>query len=422
MGRCSGAQAPGLVTRGQIAASARALGIESGDTVMLHAAVGAIGWIVGGPEQVLHGVLDALGESGTLMMYVGWDGSPYDVTLGLSALPPQLVEVWPVYDPETSHAVRSWGVLAEILRRWPGAARSLHPDSSFSAVGPLAEELVGDHALQYGMGEHSPLAALCARGGKVLLLGAPLSNVTLLHHAEHLADVPAKRVIRYWAPILEGGETRWVEIEEFDTEGCLPWFGAGDMFEAIIEDYVQAGSGVVGPVGSARSYVFDAADLVRFAVEWIEERFREPVDLDVDVRIVVAGPGDHHEIVNLFGLMEEETPGAVAPKRQLSSRVDEILEDPNRRTFVARADGRSVGVLVAFKCSDDRGVLEQAFVDPEYRRRGVLRELEIDASGFLHEQGCRVVQVHVDVGNEPARAAWRALGYAPSQEFLERSV
>jgi len=422
MRRCSASRAPGLVTRGQIAANLQTLGVEPGDVVMLHASVGAVGWIVGGPEQVLHGTFDAVGPSGTVMMYVGWDGSPYDVTLGLPALPPQLAEVWPPYDPATSHAVRSWGVLAEILRRWPGAVRTGHPDSSFAAVGPRAAELTEEHPLQYGMGERSPLAKLCAVGGKVVLLGSPLSNVTLLHHAEHLADVPGKAIVRYWAPILEGEEARWVEIEEFDTEGCLPWFGARDMFEAIVQDYLQTGNGALGQVGAARSYLLDATDLVAFAVEWIEERFSEPVEREIEVEVVTAGPGEHHEIVNLFALMEEKTPGAFAQKRQLSTRVDEFLEDPNRRVFVAHVRARPVGVLVALKHSSDRGILEEAFVDPEYRRRGILRELEIDASGYLMEQGCRAVQVHVEIENAAARAAWRALGYAPSEEFLERPL
>ena len=420
MRRCASSHAPGLVTRGQIAVELREVGVAAGDTVMLHASVGATGWIVGGPDQVLHGIFDVLGEAGTLMMYVGWDGSPYDVTIGLPQIPPQLAEVWPAYDPATSHAVRSWGVLGEILRTWPGAKRSEHPDGSFAAVGRRAEELLVEHPLQYGMGERSPLARLCQAGGKVLLLGSLLSDVTLLHHAEHIADVPEKEVVRYWAPILRNGDKEWVQIEEFSTQECLPWFGPGDMFEAIVQDYLQDGHGTVAPVGAARTYLFDADDLTRFAVDWIEDRYSEPVERYVEIKVSPAGPADHHQIVALFELMEEESPGTVAPKRRLSTRVDEFLEDSDRRTFLARVGEKPVGVLVALRHSAERGVLEQAFVDPEYRRRGVLRELEIDAAGYLRDAGCRTIQVHADVGNEAARAAWRALGYSPSEEFLER--
>ena len=45
---------------------------------MLHASVKAIGWIVGGPDVVIQALLDVLGEEGTLMMYVGWEDSPWD--------------------------------------------------------------------------------------------------------------------------------------------------------------------------------------------------------------------------------------------------------------------------------------------------------------------------------------------------------
>lgn len=420
MRRCSQPRGPTLVTRQQIAVELRNLGVSPGDTLMLRAAVGAIGWIVGGIDQVVHGVFDAVGEAGTLMMYVGWDGSPYDVTVDLDELPPQLARAWPAYDPATSHAVRSWGALGEVLRRWPGAIRSAHPDSSFAAVGPRAAELVGDHPLQYGMGEGSPLAKLCEVKGKVLLLGSPLSNVTLLHHAEHVARVPEKEVVAYWAPILMNGGKEWVRIEEFSTEECLPWFGPGEMFEAILQDHIQDGSGLIGPVGAARSHLFDAAGLVEFAVDWIEERYAKPIERDVDIEISVAGPDDHREVVALFGVLEEEMPGALIPRGRLHVKVDEFLEDPDRRVFVARARGKSLGILTAFRHSQERGILEQAVVDPDHRRRGILRELEIEASGWLREQGCRTVQVHVSTENEPARAAWRALGYGASEEYLER--
>jgi aminoglycoside 3-N-acetyltransferase len=415
-------RAPGLVTRQQITGDLRELGVAVGDIVMLHAAVSSIGWVVGGPDQVLHGVFDALGDEGTLMIYVGWDGSPYDVTMGLPEVPRQLAAVWPVYDPETSRAVREWGLLGEYLRTWPGALRSAHPDSSFAAVGPRAAELVGDHPLQYGMGETSPLAKLCEAKGKVVLLGSPLSNVTLLHYAEHVADVPDKEVVRYWAPILWNGSKEWVQIEELDTNGCLPWYGPTDMFEAILRDYLQQGHGTVGPVGAARSYLFEAADLTEFAVEWIEERYAEPMERHLSIGIEVAGPADHREVLALFELLDEEMPGSAASTGRLSTRVDEFIEDPDRSVFVARVDGRMVGVLVAFRFSPERGVLEQAYVDPNWRRRGILRELEIDATGYLREQGCRTVQVHVGARNVAARAAWRALGYEPSEEFLERGL
>ncbi len=419
---CSQHRAPGLVARERIVADLNELGVAAGDTVMLHASVDAIGWIVGGPDHVLQAVLDILGEVGTLLMYVGWDGSPYDVTIGAPELPPALMAAWPAYDPETSRAVRSWGVLAEYVRTWPGARRSAHPDSSFVAVGRLADELTRDHPLQYGMGEGSPLAKLCEAKGKVVLLGSPLSNVTLLHHAEHLADVPNKDVVRYHAPILENGDKAWVEIEEFNTSGCLPWYGPTDLFEAVVRDYLQEGRGTVGRVGAALSYLFDAADLATFAVEWIEERFTDYEPLDFDVASRVADPSDHRGLAALLGELEQETAGSAVSPARLSTRIDELLESADRRVFVAVTERDVVGMIVASVLSPQRGGLDHAFVAPEYRRRGILRELEIEASAYLRERGCSDVELHVGAENRAARAVWRALGYTPTLEYMERPL
>ena len=424
MGRrcCSMNHAPGLVTRGQIALQVRELGIAPGDTVMLHAAVGSIGWIAGGPSEVLGGVMDAIGADGTLLMYVGWEGSPYDLLVDAPVVPPALLQLWPAYDPATSHAMHEWSILTEYLRTWPAARRSQHPDSSFAAVGRLADALTRDHPLQYGMGEGSPLAKLCQHNGKVLLLGAPLSTLTLLHHAEYLADVPDKRVVRYKAPILRDGIKEWVDIEEFDTSQCLPWRGPVDLFEAIARQYLQEGQGIVGRVGATVSYLFNAAALNHFAVEWIEEEFREPQEALGEIAVRVADDRDHRELVTLFAAMEEERTGAPVSASRLSPRVDELLEDRDRRVFLAETQHKLLGMLIAHVESEQSGVLEYAFVDPGHRRQGILRELEIDASTFLSERGCSAIEFDLTADNHAAREAWTALGYAPTRESWERQV
>jgi aminoglycoside 3-N-acetyltransferase len=389
---------------------------------MLHASVGSIGWIAGGPSEVLGGVLDAIGAEGTLMMYVGWEGSPYDLLVNAPQVPPALLQLWPPYDPATSRAMHAWSILTEYLRTWPGAQRSQHPDSSFAAVGRLADELTHDHPLQYGMGAGSPLAKLCQHNGKVLLLGAPLSSLTLLHHAEHLADVPDKQIVRYKAPILRNGQKEWIDIEEFSTTGCLPWRGSVDLFEAIARQHIQEGHGIVSHVGAATSYLFDAAQLTQFAVDWIEEEFQEPPEALGEVQVRVADDRDHREIADLYAAMEEERSGTPVSTSRLSTRIDELLEDRDRQVIVAETPDRLVGMIVAHSKPGQRGVLEYAFVDPGYRRHGILRELEIEASTTLLERGCSSIGFKLDPDNHAAREAGTALGYAPTQESWERPL
>ena len=419
---CSMTHSPGLVTRGQIAQQVKELGVTPGDTLMLHASVGAIGWIAGGPSEVLGGVLDAIGADGTLMMYVGWEGSPYDLLVGAPQVPPAILALWPPYDPATSRAMHAWSILTEYLRTWPGAHRSQHPDSSFAAAGRFADELTRDHPLQYGMGEGSPLDKLCQHNGKVLLLGAPLSSLTLLHHAEHLADVPDKRIVRYMAPILSNGIKEWIGIEEFDTTECLPWRGSVDLFEAIARHHLQEGHGIVGRVGAATSYLFDASELNRFAVEWIEREFHEAPEPLGEVSVRIADDRDHRELVDLFAAMDAERTGTSVSGSRVSTRVDELLEDRDRQVVVAETPDKLVGMLVARVASGQRGLIEHAFVDPGYRRHGILRELEIEASTYLRERGCSAVGFDLEADNHDAREAWAALGYAPTHESWKRSL
>ncbi len=142
-----------------------------------------------------------------------------------------------------------------------------------AAVGAKAEWLMADHPLDHGFGPGSPLEKLCETGGKVLLLGTPFDSVTLLHYAECLADVSDKRVVRYQMPVIVDGLQRWVDVDEFDTcDGIRDW-GGGDYFDTIVDEYLAAGDGMTGLVGTARSYLFDAQELTAFGVDWVERTF-----------------------------------------------------------------------------------------------------------------------------------------------------
>lgn len=262
---------PLIVTRSQLVRQLRGLGLEAGQVVMLHASVRAVGWVVGGPDQVLAALLEVLGPEGTLMMMVSWEDGTFEMAEWSEEKRRAYLEEAPPFDPARSRAYRKWSILTEYLRTWPGSCRSVHPDGSMAAVGRLAAWITADHPLRYGHGPGSPLAKLCEAGGKVLLLGAPFTSLTLLHYAEHLARVPGKRVVRYRCPVLQAGRRVWVELEEYDTNSPIgEWEGDG-YFSLIPQEALGRGLGRMGPVGAALCHLFDAAGLHRFAVQWLED-------------------------------------------------------------------------------------------------------------------------------------------------------
>jgi aminoglycoside 3-N-acetyltransferase len=117
----------------------------------------------------------------------------------------------PAFDPAIAGAVREYGIVADCLRTWPGAQRSQNPEASMVAVGRHAHALTDTHLRNYDYGSGSPLAKLIALHGQVIMLGAPLDTITLLHYAENVARLRQKAVVRYPCPILQGGQKVWID-------------------------------------------------------------------------------------------------------------------------------------------------------------------------------------------------------------------
>ena len=155
------------------------------------------------------------------------------------------------------------------------------------ALGRQAGWIVAEHPMDDAYGAGSPLARLVEADGQVLALGAPLSTLTPLHHAEATARVAGKRRVSYRMPLLVDGQPIWREFQDINTaKGAFPYElvadeiaatpGIGpdrDPFEAIARRALAAGIGNEGRVGGATCALFPARDLHRFAEAWLEKRF-----------------------------------------------------------------------------------------------------------------------------------------------------
>lgn len=252
-----------VATRASLADDLSAIGLADGDAVLVHAALRQVGQIVGGPDAIIDALRDVIGPAGTILGYCDWQLE--DEMRDDPAMRPHI----PAFDPERSRSIRDNGYWPEALRTTPGALRSGSPGASMAALGGEAEWFTADHALDYGYGPQSPLGKLVEAKGKVLMLGAPLDTMTLLHHAEHLADFPNKRILRYEAPILVDGETMWRWFEEFDT-GEVPDGLPDDYFATIVGEFLATGRGKRGKIGKASSVLVPADEMVAFGVAWLE--------------------------------------------------------------------------------------------------------------------------------------------------------
>jgi aminoglycoside 3-N-acetyltransferase len=269
------------VTRSQLATGLRSLGVPDGAVLFAHVSLSSLGWVVGGAETVVRALLDCVGEQGTVATVASWE----DIPLRLDEWPGDrrraYLEEMPGFDAEHSQANSAYGRFPERLRTWPGARKSAHPDQRVVAVGPLAEWLTAEHPLDDSFGAGTPFARLVEAEGRVLMLGAPLRSLTLLHHAEAIANVTPKRRRSYSLPLAVEGAPRWHTLHDIDVEyGPLPYEevveGGEDPLEgiaAMATAGLEAGVGTRGEVAGARCHLFPAAELIAFATAWLELHF-----------------------------------------------------------------------------------------------------------------------------------------------------
>ncbi|NGM15527.1 GNAT family N-acetyltransferase [Verrucosispora sioxanthis] len=108
---------------------------------------------------------------------------------------------------------------------------------------------------------------------------------------------------------------------------------------------------------------------------------------------------------------------ATAGQRELREAVGEAAG----RDFGTRGDTCWLTVVIAGRavacggmrvCDDDTGELEQLYVRPAYRRRGIARQLVAALEELAYQRGYSMVRVEAGP-HRPAAALFRACGYEP---------
>lgn len=192
----------------------RDLGVEDGNTLLVHSSYKSFGEVDGGPQTVVRALEAALGPDGTLIMPTfNFDfnkGVPWDVRTTPSRM----------------------GVLTELVRKDPRAKRVFHPFYSFAILGKHAD-MLGSLRYKSAYERNSLFGKLRDLDGKIMVIGLSYTNsMTFFHHIEQ----------------MEGVDYRF--LKQFTGE-VTDWDGNTytDTFEMLVRDIDKGVITEVNPMG-----------------------------------------------------------------------------------------------------------------------------------------------------------------------------
>jgi len=237
-------------SRTELTAAFRTIGLQPGDTVLVHSALRRLGPVTSGADTVIDALLDAVGPTGTVAMPTHtWKMVNRDQPVFHQRFTPSCV-----------------GALTNVFRLRPAAIRSLHPTHSIAAIGARAAELTAGHELdRTPCPAAGPYGRLREWGGKVLIIGADLACCTFFHGCEEWAGMPgafaAEPILLH--SIVADGAVHAVPLHVHITK---TW----DQYPRLEPHLLAAGAMRIASLGDCPLRLLDA----RLTADWLIARLK----------------------------------------------------------------------------------------------------------------------------------------------------
>jgi len=249
-----------VITKEQLVSDLRRIGLETGDSVLVHSSLSKIGFVEGGPKTLVDALFEVIGESGTLLF----------PTFPAKGRNKTHLEEAPYFD--LLNTPSRMGAVTEYFRKLEGVQRSFHPTDPVAAKGPLAKYYTDSHFGQLTpYNEFSPFRKLCEKKGKILMLGTTLNGAcTNLHTLEDAVDfkfpVYDKQVFDVKMIDAEGRESL------MQTKVHNPDYSAKRNCDALKPMFEQEHVLVNGMIGEAKSMLIDADGMLQSMIRNYKER------------------------------------------------------------------------------------------------------------------------------------------------------
>ncbi|WP_052390512.1 aminoglycoside N(3)-acetyltransferase [Streptomyces sp. NRRL B-24484] len=258
-------------TVGDLTRQLRAMGLGRGDTVLVQSSLRRLGELAGGAATLLDALLETVGpDNGTVVVYTASPENSDTSRLARELTAGMTLEEeaahkrsMPPYDRAATRTSPVLGWFPEHVRAHEKAVRSAHPQTSFTAVGGRAAELMAGHRLESHLGPHSPAQKLYDDpDARALLIGLPVWCCTAFHLAEYQLPHPPSQVYGCVVPDPDGG-SHWEHFNavKLVDEHFMPM---GPVLEKTVAGLVS------GPLGDAACWLVPVRAGVDAARNYIE--------------------------------------------------------------------------------------------------------------------------------------------------------
>ena len=239
------------------------LGIKEGDTLLVHASLSSLGYVVGGAEALFLALRDVIGEQGTIVV----PSQTVEISDPASWQYPPVPEEWhdvirdamPAYSKELSYS-KAMGAFSQFIGILLDSIRSNHPMYSFTAIGKKASEIIGQDSFDFPFGDKSPLGRMYSIGAKVLMIGTDFETNTSIHLAENRLN---RAVIQESSKILTKDGEKWISFKNIELDLYDDYLEIQNRF---MENHLVAHT----TINEGTVYLFDMKECVDFAQHYYQ--------------------------------------------------------------------------------------------------------------------------------------------------------
>lgn len=261
-----------ILTEKNIAQAFSELGIQKGDTVLVHSSLKSLGTLENGPETVIRGIESLIGDEGTLVM-------------------PTLISV------DFQNAYKTWymdkpsdvGYLTEYFRKLPYVYRSNQATHSVAARGKKAYELTCEHTAygphicpfgDYAMADSSPWMKMYEKNVHIVFIGVSTKYNTM----KHVVEIKFAEELLSKVKDANKREHLISQLRTFDKlpDGIWPYYKASLMEEEMervgLVTHTQCGPSHLRRIRAKESSDFALTQLINEPSKWYKNEVLEWIE------------------------------------------------------------------------------------------------------------------------------------------------